>query len=265
MYICYFLIYMTLIDAFKQYDYLVVAHRGSSGTAPENTIASFNQAIISGAHCIEMDVQVTSDGMPIVFHDKWLSRTTNGSGLVQNTTFKELQKLDTGKWFSKNFIGETIPSLENVLSFAKSNILINIELKNLGVNPEKHIEKIVGLIEQYNFNDRTIISSFYYNQLAILKKIAPQLPSAAIRTPNDTTLPSEIAQRIGCQGFVCSISELNKIVSQDTKNNGLFLGVYSVDTSNELNFVLEHNVKAIVTNYPRNILNLLRTNYKAKV
>jgi glycerophosphoryl diester phosphodiesterase len=256
---------MTLIDAFKKYDYLVVAHRGSSGTAPENTIASFRQAIISGAHCIEMDVQVTSDGIPVVFHDKWLSRTTNGAGLVQSITFKELQKFDSGEWFSKNFIGEKIPSLEEVLSLAKSNIYINIELKNLGLNFKRHIEKIIDLVEQYNYNDKIIISSFYYNQLAFLKKIAPKIPTAAIRIPKDTTLPSKIAETIECQGFVCSIFELDEIVSQDVQNNGLFLGVYPVDSLNELNLVLNHNAKAIVTNHPRNILDLLRTNYKAKV
>lgn len=256
---------MTLINTFKKYDYLVVAHRGSSGTAPENTIASFRQAIISGAHCIEIDIQVTSDGIPVVFHDKWLSRTTNGAGLIQSVTFKELQKFDSGEWFSKNFIGEKIPSLENILSLAKSDILINVELKNLGLNFKRHIEKIIDLVEQYDYNDKTIVSSFYYNQLAFLKKIAPKIPTAAIRIPKDTTLPSEIAQKIECQGFVCSIFELDEIISQDVQNSGLFLGVYSVDSPEELNFVLNYNVKAIVTNYPRNILDLLRMNYKAKV
>lgn len=265
MYICDFLISMTIIDAFEKYDYLVVAHRGSSGTAPENTIASFRQAIISGAHCIEMDVQVTSDGIPVVFHDKWLSRTTNGVGFVQNATFEELQELDSGEWFSKDFIGETIPSLENVFRFLQSSILVNIELKNLGPQAKRHIEKIIDLVEQYSYNDKIIISSFYYNQLAFLKKIAPQIPTAAIRIPKDTTPPSEIAQKIGCQGFVCSIFELNEIVSQDIQNNGLFLGVYSIDSPGELNLVLNYNAKAIVTNYPRKILDLLRTNYKAKV
>lgn len=265
MYICNFLISMVLIDAFKKYDYLVVAHRGSSGTAPENTITSFRQAIISGAHCIEMDIQVTNDGIPIVFHDKWLSRTTNGGGLVQNATFEELQKFDSGEWFSKDFIGETIPSLENVLRYIQSNIFVNIELKNLGLHSERHIEKILDLVEQYNYTEKIIISSFYYNQLVFLKKIAPRIPTAAIRIPKDTTLPSKIAQKVGCQGFVCSISELNEIVSQDIQNNGLFLGVYSIDSSSELNFALNYNVKAIVTNYPRKILDLLRTNYKAKV
>ncbi len=256
---------MTLRSVLKKYDYLIVAHRGSSGVAPENTISSFIEAINSGAHCIEMDIQVTSDGIPIVFHDKWLSRTTNGTGLIQNLTFREIQKLDSGSWFSNRFSNETIPSLEDVFRLTKNRIVYNIELKNLGSNPEKHIERIVNLIYQYNFNEKIIISSFYYSQLKLIKQIDAKIPTVAIRIPKDITLPSKIARTIGCEGLVCSIDEINNVFAQDANDNGLFLGVYSIDNAKELGFVLQYNIKAIITNFPRTILELLKTKHHAKV
>lgn len=255
----------TIYEAFNKLDYFVVAHRGASGVAPENTLSSFQKAIDVGAHFIEMDVQVTSDGVPIVFHDKGLSRTTDGIGFASTLTFEQLRKLDSGRWFSQEFSGERIPSLEEVLKFVDGKIFLNIELKNLGEKPRKNIEKILELIDRYNYSDKVVVSSFYYDQLKIVKSFDPKVPTAPIRVPKDVRLPSELKHVLDCQGFVCSVEELTPEISEDARNNNLFVGVYSVDTEEQLDFVVSLEVKAIVTNYPEKILNLLRTKYNAKV
>lgn len=254
-----------IFDAFKELDYFVVAHRGASSDAPENTLASFGRAIADGAHFIEMDVQVTSDGIPIVFHDKGLSRTTDGVGFASTQTFEQLRKLDSGGWFKKEFSGERIPSLEEVLQFVEGKIFLNIELKNLGEKSEQSIATILDLINRYNYADKLVISSFYYEQLKIVKKLEPDVPIAPIRVPKDNRLPSQLRKLLGCQGFVCSVEELTNEVADDARKHNIFIGVYSVDTEEQLDFVTSRNGKAIVTNKPREIIALLRHKYKAKV
>ncbi|MCX7909355.1 MAG: glycerophosphodiester phosphodiesterase family protein [Ignavibacteria bacterium] len=256
---------LTLMQAYERFDYFVVAHRGASGVAPENTLSSFEEAIRSGAHFIEMDIQVTSDAIPIVFHDKGLSRTTNGIGLASKLSYQELKKLDSGAWFSREFQGERIPSLEEVLQFLTNKVLLNIELKNLGETPNFHIQNILNLIMKYRYSDRVVISSFYYNQLKIVKELAPEIPIAAIRLPKDNTFPSRLKKEIGCEGFVCSVEELNKELTEDAQKNNIFLGVYSVDNEEQLDYVLQFGVKAIVTNHPKLVLDILRNKYKARV
>lgn len=254
-----------LKDFLKEVDFLIVAHRGSSGTAPENTLASIEQAINSDAHFIELDLQITCDGVPIIFHDKWISRVTNGSGRTSNLTFEEIRQFDCGFWFSSEFEGEKIPSLEEVLSFIKNKIYLNIEIKDLGTNPHRSLEKIITIIHNFNYKETVVISSFYYNYLKLVRKIDVDIPTAAIRIPKDTTPPSVIAKNLQCQGFICSISEINKEIIIDAKANNLFVGVYSVDSEDELNKVVKLGCNAIVTNLPKKIRELLLNKYKVNV
>ena len=108
---------------------LVIAHRGDSAAAPENTLAAFTAAIDAGADGIELDVHPTRDGALAVHHDYYLDRTTDGAGLVSDHTLAELRALDAGAWFDERFVGERIPTLEEVLSLAAGRVRLEIELK----------------------------------------------------------------------------------------------------------------------------------------
>src|ERR1700733_4706071 len=99
----------------------VLAHRGISHLAPENTIAAFEKAKDLGCHWLEFDVMLSKDEHPVIFHDETLNRTTNAKGHLAGKTWHQLQALDAGAWFSKTYQGETIPSLEAVLSLMKKN------------------------------------------------------------------------------------------------------------------------------------------------
>ncbi len=108
----------------------VIAHRGASRIAPENTLASLRAAKALGATWIECDVMLTADNQAIIFHDKTLHRTTNGKGIVANTSYAEIVKLDAGSWFDKKFINERVPTLSAYLQCAvELELGINIELK----------------------------------------------------------------------------------------------------------------------------------------
>src|SRR5215475_6599931 len=94
---------------------LVIAHRGASGTCPENTLAAFRRAQELGAHMIELDVQLTRDGEVVVMHDWTLARTTDGRGRVASRTLAELRQLDAGSWFDPGYAREPVPTLREVL------------------------------------------------------------------------------------------------------------------------------------------------------
>lgn len=108
----------------------LVAHRGYSGEAPENTIFAFMLAISRGYTHIEFDVQLTKDGVPVVIHDDTLERTTDGTGRVDDSTYAELAKLDAGSWHDPSFVNHRIPTLEETLIALKGLATLHIELKS---------------------------------------------------------------------------------------------------------------------------------------
>ncbi len=103
-------------------NFVVIAHRGASSYAPENTHSAFKLAIELNAEMIELDVSLSKDGIPVVVHDETVDRTTDAAGLVSSFTLSELKKLETGAWFSKKYAGEPFPTLEEVLSYTKDKI-----------------------------------------------------------------------------------------------------------------------------------------------
>ena len=145
----------------------VVAHRGYSGRFPENTTSAFEAAIGSGADMIELDVCMTKDRVPVVIHDKTLERTTDGHGVVSEFTLSELKKLDAGSWFSPEFKGESIPTLEEIFLQIRGKISVNIEIKPESyesTDPADAIEKqICKMVEKYGMTDSVLISSFEHS------------------------------------------------------------------------------------------------------
>ncbi|WP_158285083.1 glycerophosphodiester phosphodiesterase [Arenibacter aquaticus] len=107
----------------------ICAHRGANETHPENTLAAFKEAIQLGAHMIELDVQMTKDNELVIMHDATVNRTTNGKGRVSDLTLAQIKELDAGKWKSKKFKGEKVPTLKEALKIMPVNIWLNIHLK----------------------------------------------------------------------------------------------------------------------------------------
>ena len=128
---------------------VVIAHRGFSEEAPENSLAAFQKALEAKAEMIELDVRLSSDGEFVVFHDKKLNRTSEGKGVLKNFTAKELAGLDNGSWFSRKFSRERIPLLKDILPLTKRGIGINIEIKpdvtgHDGFSVEEEIVRLVA-------------------------------------------------------------------------------------------------------------------------
>src|SRR3990167_3696238 len=148
----------------KQPDYpvWVIAHRGASCDAHENTLSAFELAIAQGADMIELDVRLSRDQEVMVFHDRSLKRTAGDERLLQQLSLRELKHLDAGGWFDPRFAGEEIPTLAEVLQICQGKIMLNIEIKKDAVfRSEALIEKkILALLEQYNMSHQVMISSF---------------------------------------------------------------------------------------------------------
>lgn len=154
---------------------VVVGHRGASGLAPENTLAAFRLAIELKIDGIELDVQRSSDGELVVFHDDELDRTTDGTGALLTKTLEELKKLDAGRWFDQKFAGERIPTLRETFELCRdARIIIHIELKDPFLFPG--IERqVIDLIREFNFVERCQLRSFDHESLLRAYEIAPEM------------------------------------------------------------------------------------------
>lgn len=225
---------------------LVIAHRGASGAAPENTMAAFRKAIEMGSDMIEIDIQRTRDGHLVVFHDRTLGRTSNGSGVLRDHTLDELRQLDAGSWFGEEFVGEPIPTLVEVLELVRGRCEINIEIKNLPYqDPEIEATLLKTLAETAFPLNETIISSFDHVSLARLSKLEPNIPTAALFGG----LPASLA------GMDTPIlhPHWNGVTAgfmAMAKEAGRKVNVYTVDKPHLWGEMIEAGVDGIITNYP---------------
>ncbi len=163
---------------------LVIAHRGASATAPENTLAAFRLAIEQEADAIELDVDLTRDGHVIVMHDATLDRTTDGHGRVADLALDEIQRVDAGTWKSEQFKGQRVPLLEEVFEELGRWLLINVEIKDMSVRGSGLERKVAALITKYDLIERVIVSSF--NPLALwrVKHADARLACALLVAPD---------------------------------------------------------------------------------
>jgi glycerophosphoryl diester phosphodiesterase len=157
---------------------LLIAHRGASSAAPENTMAAFNLAIEQGAEALELDAKLSADGEVVVIHDQSVDRTTNGSGRVDQLSLQKIKTFDAGSWFPETgrFAGERIPTLDEVLGAFGRSIIINIELTNYATIFDQLPIKVVNLIRRHNLNDRVFFSSFNPIALARAHAALPKIP-----------------------------------------------------------------------------------------
>ncbi len=157
----------------------ITAHRGSSREAPENTMAAMSKAIDDLADYVEIDVQETKDGVVVLGHDISLKRVSGINRTISSYTFEELQHLDVGKWFSDDFEGERIPSLEETMKLCKGRININIEIKDLGRGSELP-DKVFELIEKYQMKEQCVVTSVRLPYLTRIKELDPEIRTGYI-------------------------------------------------------------------------------------
>lgn len=238
----------------------VIAHRGASSIAPENTLQSFSKAIDLKADYFELDVWLSSDDSIMVIHDQTVNRTTNGDGNINNLPYSYLKQLDAGSWFNEKFAGEKIPTLYEVLSLAKDNrnktkVCIHInDIKPMIIN------KVVELVEQMEMQDQVIIACFELSKLKLSKTLAPNIPVLYLLTKTMTIQDIAQAHEIYADAIGPGIDDTvgqNFIVNANLRRMEIWK--WTIDDSVKMKYFIKLGVNGIITNYPQRLLPLVNT------
>lgn len=248
----------SLKDFVERGNRFVVAHRGASIEAPENTLSAVDAAINSGAAMLEIDVQFTNDGEVVAWHDNDLNIKLNIDKKISKMNYDELRKIDAGSFFSEKYTGERILKLEEVLELIKDKMYLNIEIKEPKHDEVHFISKIIKTIEEFNYIDKTLFCSFYYNLLPNIKFECIDSHIAAIKIPNDNTPPSLLRDKIGIDAYICSIEEINETIANELKANSIFSGVYDLLDDSSIDKAIKYDVTAFASDDPTRISDYLR-------
>ncbi len=244
-------------------NFMVIAHRGASAYYPENTMAAFRAAVEMEAEMIELDVMMSKDGVPVVFHDAELDDHSDGSGYVYDYTLEELKELDAGSWFDASFAGEPIPTLEEVIAFAAGTIALNIEIKTEAVTDRLEDgveEKSLELVRKYGMEEYVLFSSFDYRSIRHLKQLDPSMPAALLyeKSQSANKLPSELVEELDADAFNCSYRQFNNKRFKNIREHEIPVFVYTVDQKSRMRRLIKKGVAGIFTNKPDLLWEVLR-------
>lgn len=235
--------------------FIVIAHRGASSYAPENTHAAFQLAIEMNAEMIELDLTLSKDGVPVVIHDETLDRTSNGTGKVGDQTLENLKRLDVGGWFDSEFKGEPFPTLEEVLAYTKDKIAVNIEIKHEAVTDQAVggiVDKALQVVEKTDVKDQVIFSSFDYRVMEHLNELDANMPKAILydRKQSGDMLPSQIVEKYSADTFNCSYRQLTKEWLDDLKSHDIPFLVYTVNDEKLMTELIKKGATGIFSDKP---------------
>ncbi len=238
----------------------VVAHRGDSARAPENTTAAFQRAIAAGIPMIELDIQLSKDGELIVIHDPTLERTTNGTGMVHAHTVTHLKQLDAGSWFAPEFANQRLLLLPEALEQLLPHSYVNIEIKP-PVLPEHFplkVQRAAEIVQALDAFPFILFSSFHYPSLQWLHHHFPAAHTAPIRIPGDRTLPSKLLRQYHGAAFVAELHSLSAEDLEDIAHHHIFAAYYTINSEADLYRAIEQHATALVSDNAVHIHQILQ-------
>lgn len=238
---------------------MVVAHRGFSGRAPENTMAAFTMALDAGVSMIELDVQLSADNNVVVIHDSTVDRTTNGEGSVSDYTLDELKKLDAGSWFDEKYKEERIPALEEALDLIAPKAWVNIEIKATRIirKADTYIaDATVAVVRKMGLLERVLFSSFNHKLVNYIKELEDSAHTGVIFHPvmHFGRMPSALAKPAGAEVFICSKREATKRRIADAAKHNIIIGVYGVENRQDIDRMLSLGIHVLVSDYPDRLI-----------
>jgi glycerophosphoryl diester phosphodiesterase len=228
----------------------VIAHRGASGTCPENTLAAFRRAEALGAHMIELDVQLTRDGEVIVLHDDTLDRTTDGRGPVAARSLAELRRLDAGGWFGDGFRGERIPTLAEVLATAR--LRVNVELKAKG-GPDLEACTL-AVVQAAGALGRVVFSSFDPESLGRMRALTADAELGVLWTRRGLSPALALAKRVDARGLHLRKTAASPGGLAAVRDAGLSIRVWTVNEPKEFAHLASWGATGVFTDYPERFL-----------
>lgn len=231
---------------------MITGHRGAAALAPENTLASIKKAAEVGVSWVEIDTQLSADGIPVVIHDETVNRCTNGKGKIANLSLAELKELDAGSWFSPEFSGEQIPTLAEACEACLAlGLTLNLELK---IHHDKQIEPLVNavvdLLKEKEFPlDKLLFSSFQKRALELCQQQMPSVRRGFIcEVWNDYSLTSIEAS----QPYSVHIDHriLTPTIAKSIKDAGYVLKIWTLNKADKAQHFFDMGVDNIITDTP---------------
>ncbi|MFD8643046.1 glycerophosphodiester phosphodiesterase [Streptomyces zaomyceticus] len=228
----------------------VIAHRGASSAAPENTLISDEVARRGGAVWIENDVQPSKDGVPHILHDTTVDRTTDGTGPVRSLTAAQLNDLDAGSWFAPAYAGTRVPTLAAQLADLRTRggkLLLEIK----GRHSHAEVARIVRDVREQGMADRVFVQSFDVPSLRYTRELAPELPLGLLRSTLDAD-PVALAKELDLAAYNVSDAALSTRpgIIGDLHAAGVAVNVWTVDTPARWKALSALGVDGVITNRP---------------
>ena len=238
----------------------IAAHRGDRAHYPENTLPALEAVLDSDFDFVETDIQLTADGVPVLFHDATVDRTTNGTGPLAGYTLEQLKALDAGSWYSREFVFLQVPTLDEFLEvFTGSKKKAMLELK--GEWTPDQVRLVTELVYAHGVQNRVIFEAFDYGTLESLQEAAPVFPRVLIQRylPDD---PVALANEYGVIAILTSYASVEKhpdAVAQ-MHEAGLGLILYTLNKKGKWSDAIELGVDGIITDKPSSLDNWLAKN-----
>ena len=242
-----------MIKAYEREKILIIAHRGASNIAPENTLKAFKKAIEFRADYIEFDVHQSKDGEIVIMHDGNTLRTTGHFGIINRMALSDLKELDCGE-------GEKIPTLEEVIEVAKGKIGLNCEIKDRGI-----AEKIIKILRESDMVDTTIVSSFKHDILLKIQKLDSQIKLASLEPTRTGWIKSWITRKkllsVAIKNNFYAINPFYKLVNQkfveSSHKNNIKIFPWTVDSESTIKKLVKIGVDGIITNHVSRVKDIL--------
>jgi len=229
----------------------IVAHRGASGSAPENTMSAIEHAISDGAHWVEIDVQRTTDDRVVVVHDRDLVRIGNASLVVSQTPYAQLAHIDVGSWFDPRFSDQRIPTLEAVLEHCKGKIKVNIELKYYAWDP--HLAgHVIALVEKSHMENEVVVMSLRPQAVEQVKRERPDWQVGLLAAASLTDLAGVDVDFLAVHSKMVNPSFVRRI-----HRSGKTIQAWTVNDTIGMTKMFGMGVDALITDEPARAAQLL--------
>ena len=234
-----------------------IAHRGFSARYPENTMLAFERALDLGADGAEFDVQLTRDGVPVVFHDESLLRITGDPRLIKDLTLSELKAFDLSYKFAGECPVQRIPTLEEYFALVQDRDFLSIlEFKTAIFEYDGIEQKVIDMIRRFGLSDRIVLSSFNHYTLVRCKAIAPELPCGILYECR-VAEPQAYCKQLGMQYLHPDYRFLDDAELEKYELAGVKTSPWTVDAEDDIRYLLgQANIFAIMSNHPDRVLAL---------
>ena len=234
----------------------VIAHRGASGYAPENTLIAFQKGLEFGADMLELDIQLSREGEVVVIHDHTLDRTTNGTGYVKDYSVKELKQFDAAKRFEA-YRGETIPLLQEVFDLVKNRATLAIEIKNCPIIYPEIEQKLVQLIEKNAFVEHILVISFYHPSLKEIKRLNPDIPTGILYV-GALLEPWAAAETVGANALHPHYEYTTAAMVVEAHQRNYLVHPWTINRATDMEKWVSCGVDGIATDYPDTLAGIIR-------